>query len=136
MQKCRTGSKSGTVRAKSNYKVEYYSHVMHIDLWVEGEIQPGFDTVGAMIARFLAGTVSSAPNIRAMQIIDEVEPDRRGVYFGAIGYVSVASDVDTCIALRTAQVCDGQLHIRQAQALYMTVTRRPNSRKHRTRPWP
>ena len=64
-----------------------------------------------MIAGFPAGTVSGAPKIRAMQIIDELEPDRRGVYSGAIGYISAAGDLDTCIALRTAQVCDGQLHI-------------------------
>ena len=89
-----------------------------------------------MIAGFPAGTVSGAPKIRAMQIIDELEPDRRGVYSGAIGYISAAGDLDTCIALRTAQVCDGQLHIQAARALSMTVTRRPNSRKHRTRPWP
>ena len=104
-------SKPGTVRVKSNYEVEYYSHVMHIASQVEGEIRPGLDAVDAMIAGFPAGTVSGAPKIRAMQIIDELEPDRRGVYSGAIGYISAAGDLDTCIALRTAQVCDGQLHI-------------------------
>jgi len=104
-------SKPGTVRVKSNYDVEYYSHVMHIASQVEGEIRPGLDVVDAMIAGFPAGTVSGAPKIRAMQIIDELEPDRRGVYSGAIGYISAAGDLDTCIALRTAQVCDGQLHI-------------------------
>ena len=100
-------SKPGTVRVKSNYEVEYYSHVMHIASQVEGEIRPGLDAVDAMIAGFPAGTVSGAPKIRAMQIIDELEPDRRGVYSGAIGYISAAGDLDTCIALRTAQVCDG-----------------------------
>ena len=104
-------SKPGTVRVKSNYEVEYYSHVMHIASQVEGEIRPGLDAVDAMIAGFPAGTVSGAPKIRAMQIIEELEPDRRGVYSGAIGYISAAGDLDTCIALRTAQVCDGQLHI-------------------------
>ena len=104
-------SKPGTVRVKSNYEVEYYSHVMHIASQVEGEIRPGLDAFDAMIAGFPAGTVSGAPKIRAMQIIDELEPDRRGVYSGAIGYISAAGDLDTCIALRTAQVCDGQLHI-------------------------
>ncbi|MEC8146354.1 MAG: anthranilate synthase component I [Pseudomonadota bacterium] len=104
-------SKPGSVRVKSNYEVEYYSHVMHIASQVEGEIRQDLDAVDAMIAGFPAGTVSGAPKIRAMQIIDELEPDRRGVYSGAIGYISAAGDLDTCIALRTALVCDGQLHI-------------------------
>ena len=104
-------SQPGTVRVKSNYEVEYYSHVMHIASQVEGEIRPNLDAVDAMIAGFPAGTVSGAPKIRAMQIIDHLEPDRRGVYSGAIGYISAAGDLDTCIALRTALVKDGQLHI-------------------------
>jgi len=104
-------SRPGTVRVKSNYEVEYYSHVMHIASQVEGKIRPDLDAVDAMIAGFPAGTVSGAPKIRAMQIIDDLEPDRRGVYSGAIGYISAAGDLDTCIALRTALVKDGQLHI-------------------------
>ena len=104
-------SKPGTVRVKSNYEVEYYSHVMHIASQVEGQIRSDLDAVDAMIAGFPAGTVSGAPKIRAMQIIDDLEPDRRGVYSGAIGYISAAGDLDTCIALRTALVKDGQLHI-------------------------
>ena len=104
-------ARPGTVRVKSNYEVEYYSHVMHIASQVEGEIRPDLDAVDAMIAGFPAGTVSGAPKIRAMQIIDKLEPDRRGVYSGAIGYISAAGDLDTCIALRTALVRDGKLHI-------------------------
>lgn len=104
-------SRPGTVRVKSNYDVEYYSHVMHIASQVEGEIRPDLDAVDAMIAGFPAGTVSGAPKIRALQIIDELEPDRRGVYSGAIGYISAAGDLDTCIALRTALVCNGKLHV-------------------------
>ena len=104
-------SRPGTVRVKSNYEVEYYSHVMHIASQVEGEIREDLDAIDAMIAGFPAGTVSGAPKIRAMQIIDELEPDRRGVYAGAIGYISVAGDLDTCIALRTAQVKGGTLHV-------------------------
>jgi len=104
-------SRPGTVRVKSNYEVEYYSHVMHIASQVEGQIRPDLDAVDAMIAGFPAGTVSGAPKIRAMQIIDELEPDRRGVYSGAIGYISAAGELDTCIALRTALVRDGKLHI-------------------------
>ncbi|MEC8246217.1 MAG: chorismate-binding protein, partial [Pseudomonadota bacterium] len=104
-------SRPGTVRVKSNYEVEYYSHVMHIASQVEGEIRPDLDAVDAMIAGFPAGTVSGAPKIRAMEIIDELEADKRGVYSGAIGYISAAGDLDTCIALRTAFVRDGKLHI-------------------------
>ena len=104
-------SRPGTVRVKSNYDVEFYSHVMHIASQVEGEIRPDLDAVDALIAGFPAGTVSGAPKIRAMQIIDKLEPDRRGVYSGAIGYISTAGDLDTCIALRTALVRDGKLHI-------------------------
>ena len=104
-------SKPGTVRVKSNYEVEYYSHVMHIASQVEGEIRPDLGAVDAMIAGFPAGTVSGAPKIRAMEIIDELEPDKRGVYSGAIGYISAAGDLDTCIALRTAFVRDGKLHV-------------------------
>ena len=83
----------------------------HIASQVEGQIRPDLDAVDAMIAGFPAGTVSGAPKIRAMQIIDELEPDRRGIYAGAIGYISAAGDLDTCIALRTAIVNDGKMHI-------------------------
>ncbi len=84
---------------------------MHIASQVEGHIRPDLDAIDAMIAGFPAGTVSGAPKIRAMQIIDELEPDRRGIYSGAIGYISVAGDLDTCIALRTAIVTDQKMHI-------------------------
>ena len=104
-------SKPGTVRVKSNYEVEYYSHVMHIASQVEGEIREGLDAVDALIAGFPAGTVSGAPKIRAMELIDELEPDRRGAYAGAVGYISVAGDLDTCIALRTAVVKDQTMYV-------------------------
>ena len=104
-------SKPGSVRVKSNYEVEYYSHVMHIASQVEGKIREGLDAVDALIAGFPAGTVSGAPKIRAMELIDELEPDRRGTYAGAIGYISVAGDLDTCIALRTAVVKDQTMYV-------------------------
>ena len=104
-------SKPGTVRVTSNYDVEYYSHVMHIASQVEGEIRDDLDAVDALIAGFPAGTVSGAPKIRAMELIDELEPDRRGAYSGAIGYISVAGDLDTCIALRTAVVKDQTMYV-------------------------
>ena len=104
-------SRPGTVKVKSNYEVEYYSHVMHIASQVEGTIRQDQDPIDAMIAGFPAGTVSGAPKIRAMQIIDEFEPDRRGIYSGAIGYLSVSGDLDTCIALRTAIVTDKKMYV-------------------------
>jgi len=104
-------SKPGTVRVKSNYEVEYYSHVMHIASQVEGKIRDDLDAIDALIAGFPAGTVSGAPKIRAMELIDELEPDRRGAYSGAIGYISVAGDLDTCIALRTAVVKGQKMYV-------------------------
>ena len=104
-------SKPGSVRVKSNYDVEYYSHVMHIASQVEGTIRDDLDALDAMIAGFPAGTVSGAPKIRAMEIIDDMEPDRRGIYAGAIGYISVAGELDTCIALRTAVIKDQKMHV-------------------------
>ena len=104
-------SRPGSVKVKSNYEVEYYSHVMHIASQVEGTIRQDQDSIDAMIAGFPAGTVSGAPKIRAMQIIDELEPDRRSIYSGAVGYMSVSGDLDTCIALRTAIVTDSKMHV-------------------------
>ena len=104
-------SRPGTVRVKSNYEVEYYSHVMHIASQVEGNIRDNLDAIDALVAGFPAGTVSGAPKIRAMELIDDLEPDRRGVYAGAVGYMSVAGDLDTCIALRTAIVKDQTMHV-------------------------
>ena len=91
--------------------IEYYSHVMHIVSNVEGEIDPAYDAMDALMAGFPAGTVSGAPKIRAMEIIDELETERRGLYGGAIGYLSANGDMDTCIALRTALVKDGEIVI-------------------------
>ncbi|MGC6517686.1 MAG: anthranilate synthase component I [Candidatus Puniceispirillaceae bacterium] len=104
-------SKPGTVRVISDYVIEYYSHVMHIASEVRGQIRDGFDGIDAMLAGFPAGTVSGAPKIRAMEIIDELEPDKRGIYAGAIGYIGATGDIDTCIALRTAVIKDGKMHV-------------------------
>jgi anthranilate synthase component 1 len=104
-------STPGTVRVGSNFEVEYYSHVMHVASEVRGRIRPEFDAIDALMAGFPAGTVSGAPKIRAMQIIDELEPDKRGIYAGAIGYIGAAGEMDTCIALRTAIIDGNQMHI-------------------------
>lgn len=101
----------GSVTVTESFVVERYSHVMHIVSHVEGDLREGLDAVDALLAGFPAGTVSGAPKIRAMQIIDEVETSRRGIYGGAVGYFGWNGDLDTCIALRTAVIKDGQLHI-------------------------
>ncbi|MEZ5982789.1 MAG: chorismate-binding protein [Parvularculaceae bacterium] len=97
----------GTVRVTDSFVIERYSHVMHIVSNVIGRLAPGVHPVDAVAAGFPAGTVTGAPKIRAMEIIDELERDARGAYGGAIGYFSIDGNVDTCIALRTAVVKDG-----------------------------
>lgn len=101
----------GSVTVTESFVVERYSHVMHIVSHVEGDLREGLDAVDALLAGFPAGTVSGAPKIRAMQIINEVETSRRGIYGGAVGYFGWNGDLDTCIALRTAVIKDGQMHI-------------------------
>ena len=104
-------AKVGTVEVTEKNTIEYYSHVMHIVSNVEGDISPDHDALQALAAGFPAGTVSGAPKVRAMEIIDELEPDRRGVYAGCIGYFGANGDMDTCIALRTAVVKDGKMYV-------------------------
>lgn len=104
-------AKVGTVRVTEQMEIEQYSHVMHIVSNVEGDLDPHYDAIDALFAGFPAGTVSGAPKVRAMEIIDELEPERRGIYGGCIGYISADGQVDTCIALRTAVLKDGMLYI-------------------------
>ncbi|GAB5457725.1 MAG: anthranilate synthase component I [Henriciella sp.] len=101
----------GSVEVTERFIVERYSHVMHIVSHVEGNLREGIDSVDALLAGLPAGTVSGAPKIRAMQIIDELEQNSRGIYGGAIGYFGWNGDLDTCIALRTAVLKDGKVHI-------------------------
>lgn len=101
----------GSVEVTESFIIERYSHVMHIVSHVEGNLREGLDAVDALFAGFPAGTVSGAPKIRAMQIIDELEASRRGIYGGAIGYFGWQGDLDTCIALRTAVITGDALHI-------------------------
>jgi anthranilate synthase component 1 len=101
----------GSVEVTEQFTIEYYSHVMHIVSNVEGTIRPGLDALDALAAGFPAGTVSGAPKVRAMEIIDELEPERRGVYAGAVGYFAASGAMDTCIALRTAVVKDGVMYV-------------------------
>ena len=104
-------AKPGTVKVTERENIERYSHVMHIVSNVEGELADGEDAVSALMAGFPAGTVSGAPKVRAMEIIDELEPHRRGVYAGAVGYFGADGDMDVCIALRTAVIKDGRMHV-------------------------
>ncbi len=104
-------SEIGSVRVTERMVIERYSHVMHIVSNVTGRLKAGLDAVDALFAGFPAGTVSGAPKIRAMEIIDEMEVSRRGVYGGAVGYFGSDGALDTCIALRTAVVKDGILHV-------------------------
>jgi anthranilate synthase component 1 len=102
---------TGSVNVTERMTVERYSHVMHIVSNVEGTLKPGLTSIDVLRASFPAGTVSGAPKVRAMEIIDELEPARRGVYAGAVGYVSFQDDMDTAIAIRTAVIQDGVLHV-------------------------
>ena len=104
-------AKIGTVRPTEEFIVERYSHVMHIVSNVVGELKDGADALDAFFAGMPAGTVSGAPKVRAMEIIDELEPEKRGVYGGGVGYFSAGGDMDMCIALRTAVVQDQKLYI-------------------------
>jgi anthranilate synthase component 1 len=104
-------AKIGTVRVTEKMVIERYSHVMHIVSNVEGEIDPRHDALDALMAGFPAGTVSGAPKVRAMEIIDELEKTRRGIYAGSIGYFAANGAMDSCIALRTALVKDRTLYI-------------------------
>ena len=104
-------SKIGSVRPTEEFVIERYSHVMHIVSNVVGELADEQDALSALLAGLPAGTVSGAPKVRAMEIIDELEPEKRGVYGGGVGYFSAGGDMDICIALRTAVVKDGKLYI-------------------------
>lgn len=104
-------AKTGSVTLTEEMVIERYSHVMHIVSNVEGELCEGLSAMDALRAALPAGTLSGAPKIRAMEIIDELEPVKRGVYGGAVGYISWAGDMDTAIAIRTAVIKDGELHI-------------------------
>jgi anthranilate synthase component 1 len=101
----------GSVQVTDSFFLEYYSQVMHIVSNVTGRLAPGHDAIDALMAGFPAGTVSGAPKVRAMEIIDELEPDKRGVYAGCAGYFSADGEMDSCIMLRTSLIKDGLMHV-------------------------
>ncbi len=104
-------AQTGTVKVTEQMVVERYSHVMHIVSNVEGRLRPGLNAIDVLRATFPAGTVSGAPKVRAMEIIDELEPVKRGVYAGAVGYLGFHGNMDVAIALRTAVIKNGLLHV-------------------------
>jgi anthranilate synthase component 1 len=110
-------SEYGSVHVDELMAIESYSHVMHIVSEVSGTLRDGVDAMDALRASLPAGTLSGAPKIRAMQIIDELEPDARGPYGGAVGYLSYTGDLDTCIYIRSALVKDGRVHIQAGAGL-------------------
>jgi len=101
----------GTVTVTDQFFIERYSHVMHIVSNVEGRLAENRDALDALVAGFPAGTVSGAPKVRAMQIIDELEKEKRGLYAGCVGYFSAAGEMDTCIVLRTALIKDSTMYV-------------------------
>jgi len=104
-------ARTGSVKLTAKMAVERYSHVMHIVSNVVGELKEGLDAIDVLRATFPAGTVSGAPKVRAMEIIDELEPERRGVYSGAVGYIGWNGNMDTAIAIRTAVISGDTLYI-------------------------
>ena len=110
-------AKTGTVKVTDKFFLEYYSHVMHIVSNVVGTLDPQYDFVDALSAGFPAGTVSGAPKVRAMEIIDELEKSRRGIYGGCVGYFGADGTMDTCIVLRTAILKDGKLYVQSGAGI-------------------
>jgi anthranilate synthase component 1 len=107
----------GTEQVDELMLLERYSHVMHLTSQVSGELAEGKDAVDVLRATFPAGTVSGAPKVRAMEIIDELEPVKRGIYGGACGYLSFAGDMDVAIAIRTGIVKDNTLYVQAAAGI-------------------
>lgn len=108
---CGRVSEIGSVQVTEKMCIERYSHVMHMVSNVEGRLKPGLSPMDVLKATFPAGTVSGAPKVRAMEIIDELEPVRRGIYAGAVGYLGFHGDMDLAIAIRTGVIKDGKLHV-------------------------
>lgn len=104
-------AQTGTVKVTDNMMIERYSHVMHIVSNVEGKLKAGMDAIDVIKATFPAGTVSGAPKVRAMEIIDELEPSKRGIYAGAVGYLGFNGDMDVAIAIRTGVIKNNMLYV-------------------------
>jgi len=110
-------AQTGSVRVTENMIIERYSHVMHIVSNVEGNLKPGLDAVEVLKASFPAGTVTGTPKVRSMEVIHELEPVKRGIYAGAVGYLGYHGDMDVAIAIRTGVIKDGELHVQAAAGI-------------------
>ena len=110
-------SRTGSVRVNEHMTVERYSHVMHLVSNVRGELLPGKTAFDVLRATFPAGTLSGAPKIRAMEIIDELEPHRRGIYGGAVGYIGYTGNMDLAIAIRTLVCKDDKIYVQAGAGL-------------------
>jgi anthranilate synthase component 1 len=110
-------SETGSVRVTDQMVIERYSHVMHIVSNVEGRLKPGLDALAVLRATFPAGTVTGTPKVRAMELIDELEPVKRGIYSGAVGYIGYHGGMDLAIAIRTAVLKGGMLHAQAAAGI-------------------
>jgi anthranilate synthase component I len=104
-------SRTATVKVTDQFFIERFSQVMHIVSNVEGKLDTKYDALDALAAGFPAGTVSGAPKVRAMEVIDELEKEKRGLYAGSVGYFSAAGELDSCIILRTALIKDGMMYV-------------------------
>ena len=129
-------AKIGTVKVTDSFFIERYSHVMHIVSNVEGELRDDVDAVAALAAGFPAGTVSGAPKVRAMEIIDELEKDKRGIYAGCIGYFGAGGEMDTCIVLRASVVKDGLMHVQAGAGIVYDSSPAAEQPNASTRPAP
>ena len=121
----------GTVEVSQLMEVERYSHVMHIVSAVTGRLRDDVGPVDVLRATFPAGTVSGAPKVRAMELIDELEPTRRGPYAGAVGYIDLAGNLDTCITIRTVVLHDGVAHVQAGAGIVADSV--PESEEQETR---
>ena len=110
-------AQTGTVKVTDQMVIERYSHVMHIVSSVEGLLKPGLNNLDVLRAAFPAGTLTGAPKVHAMEIIDELEPVKRGIYGGACGYLSYSGEMDLAIAIRTGVLKDGMLHVQAAAGI-------------------
>ncbi len=110
-------AQTGTVEVTDQMAIERYSHVMHLVSNVKGVLKPGMDAIDVLRASFPAGTLTGAPKVRAMEIIDELEPVRRGIYGGAAGYLSYNGTMDVAIAIRTGVIKDGMLYVQAAAGI-------------------
>jgi anthranilate synthase component 1 len=124
---------TGSVRVTEQMVIERYSHVMHIVSNVEGDVEAGMSAIDVLRATFPAGTVSGAPKVRAMEIIDELEPVKRGIYAGAVGYLGFHGNMDVAIALRTGVVKAGRLHVQAGGGIVADSHPPPNGRNRRAR---